>query len=38
MEELTPEQIAERQARADKLQAAADDAAGDVRNLYIVFK
>jgi uncharacterized protein YjbI with pentapeptide repeats len=33
----TPAQIAEREGWIDKLQAAADGAAGEVRNLYIAF-
>jgi hypothetical protein len=37
MADQTSEEIAERQARVDKLQAAADEAAGHVRNLYIAF-
>lgn len=37
MANQTPEQIAEQKARADRLQPAADEAAGQVRNLYIAF-
>ena len=37
MADPSPETIEERQARADKLQTAANEAAGHVRNLYIAF-
>jgi uncharacterized protein YjbI with pentapeptide repeats len=37
MLDQTPAKIAEWEGRIDKLQAAADGAAGEVRNLYIAF-